>query len=396
MPATYEYYRQVFRDTPMPFAFVDLDRLGANADQIARRARSKRVRLGTKGVRCAALLRSILRHSPQFAGLMCFSAAEAVFLSRKGFDDLLLAYPVWQRAQLEAVCDEVRGAKKIVVTFDSAAQLERLDAIAAARGARLPVCLDLDVASRFPFLHFGAHWSEISTRRQIESICRELDRRKQVKLVGLLGYEAQIAGLPDEVDGEFLRNRVVRLLKSVSAREVRRTRAIAVETLGRAGHRLELVNGGGTGSLDSNALDQSVTEVTAGSGFYAPGYFDHYRGFRHLPAAGYAVEITRKASSGRMVCHGGGYNASGVANALKEPVPWLPEGVELTRHEGAGEVQTPIRYRGEERLELGDPIFFRHAKAGELCERVNVLHLVSAGRIVERAATYRGEGMCFL
>ena len=396
MQRTYDYYRRVFRDTPMPFAFVDLDLLRENAGEIVRRAAGKRIRLGTKGIRCAALLRELLEERPQFKGLMCYSAAEAAFLSRKGFDDLLVAYPVWQRGQLESLCEESRRGKKIVVVFDSAAQLERYDAIAGETGARLPVCLDLDVASRFPFLHFGARWSQIRRPRQIEEICRRLAALKNVALVGLLGYEAQIAGLVDQVKGQFLMNRLVRLLKSISARKVRQTRAAAVRALGELGQRLELVNGGGTGSLDSTAQDEVVTEVTAGSGFFAPGYFDHYRDFRHRPAAGYAVEITRVSGRGRMVCHGGGYNASGIANALKQPVPWLPHGVELTRHEGAGEVQTPIRYRGDERIGLGDPVFFRHAKAGELCERVNTLHLVSEGRIVQEVPTYRGEGMCFL
>ncbi len=45
---------------------------------------------------------------------------------------------------------------------------------------------------------------------------------------------------------------------------------------------------------------------------------------------------------------------------------------------------------------LGDRVWFRHAKAGELCERVNELHLVRGGAVVDVVPTYRGEGRAFL
>jgi D-serine deaminase-like pyridoxal phosphate-dependent protein len=64
--------------------------------------------------------------------------------------------------------------------------------------------------------------------------------------------------------------------------------------------------------------------------------------------------------------------------------------------EGAGEVQTPLKGESAARLAIGDRVWFRHAKAGELCERVNTLHLVAGDRIVEAVPTYRGEGRAFL
>jgi len=41
-------------------------------------------------------------------------------------------------------------------------------------------------------------------------------------------------------------------------------------------------------------------------------------------------------------------------------------------------------------------VYFRHAKAGELCERFASLHLLEGERILEQAPTYRGEGQSFL
>jgi D-serine deaminase-like pyridoxal phosphate-dependent protein len=51
---------------------------------------------------------------------------------------------------------------------------------------------------------------------------------------------------------------------------------------------------------------------------------------------------------------------------------------------------------GARGLALGDRVWFRHAKAGELCERFATLHLVRGGEIADEVPTYRGEGQTFL
>jgi D-serine deaminase-like pyridoxal phosphate-dependent protein len=153
------------------------------------------------------------------------------------------------------------------------------------------------------------------------------------------------------------------------------------------------VNGGGTGSLETTSADPSVTEVSAGSGLFSPSLFDGYRAFRHEPALLFALPITRRPSAGIATCFGGGYIASGSGGADRLPVPWLPEGCALLPYEGAGEVQTPITLARD--LPIGAPIFFRHAKAGEICERFERVLLVEGDRITGEAPTYRGEGHAF-
>jgi D-serine deaminase-like pyridoxal phosphate-dependent protein len=148
--------------------------------------------------------------------------------------------------------------------------------------------------------------------------------------------------------------------------------------------------------MASTREEAAVTEITVGSGFYSPGLFDNYVGFRYQPAAGYAIEIVRRPARALYTCLGGGYVASGALGLEKLPVPYLPQGAHLLPLEGAGEVQTPIRYEGSVPLSLGDPIFLRHAKAGELCEHFTHLLLVSNAAIVDEVATYRGDGQRFL
>ena len=157
------------------------------------------------------------------------------------------------------------------------------------------------------------------------------------------------------------------------------------------------MNGGGTGSLDTTTRATGVTESTAGSAFLKPHLFDYYSNahVRALePAAFFALEVTRRPAPDIVTCLGGGYVASGPPGIDKVPRPWLPRGLELLGAEMCGEVQTPLS--GGASLALGDPVIFRHAKAGELAERFDRYLLVQDGRVAREVATYRGEGRCFL
>ena len=106
--------------------------------------------------------------------------------------------------------------------------------------------------------------------------------------------------------------------------------------------------------------------------------------------------MVRRPGPGVVTALGGGYLASGPADAARLPSPWLPPGLELDPEEGAGEVQTPLLGAAAAGLAIGDRAYLRHAKAGELCERFDRLHLVEGDRIVDVVPTYRGEGKTFL
>jgi D-serine deaminase-like pyridoxal phosphate-dependent protein len=184
-------------------------------------------------------------------------------------------------------------------------------------------------------------------------------------------------------------------MKRLSTRDVAERRAAVVDAIS-AISELEFVNGGGTGSITTTVAEPTVTEVAAGSGFYAPMLFQYYRSLTLAPAAGYVLPVARKPADEVATALGGGYVASGAPRPDRQPVPVWPAGLKLDPLEGAGEAQTPLRGPAATALRPGDRVYLRHAKAGELCERFNVLHLVEAGRIIDEVPTYRGEGKCFL
>jgi D-serine deaminase-like pyridoxal phosphate-dependent protein len=391
-----------------PFALVDLDALWANAGDLVRRAAAKPIRLASKSVRCRALQERVLARAG-FAGTLAFTLPEALWLADHGAEDLVVAYPTADRRALRALAELTaeRPQSRVSVMVDSIEQLDLIDRALDRAGARgetpLRVCIDIDagwwvLGGR---VRVGAKRSPVHTPAQAAALARAILARDGLRLVGIMSYEAQIAGLGDTPPGRPLRARAIRALQRRSARElaVRRGAAVAAvqDVLGKASAApLELVNGGGTGSLETTAAEATVTEVTAGSGLYGPTLFDAYRAFTPRPAALFALPVVRRPGPGVVTALGGGYLASGPADRARLPRPHLPAGLRLDRQEGAGEVQTPLLGAAADGLVLGDCVYLRHAKAGELCERFASLYLLEGERIVEEAPTYRGEGQCFL
>ncbi len=394
---TYTYYKNIFADMPLPLAYIDRDLLDKNiTTTIARNGTSKTIRVASKSVRCVEMLQYILKSNPTFKGLMTYSASEALFLSQKGFDDLLMGYPTMGKQEIDALCQVIKKGKKIVFMADMEAHVFLINEIAAKHGITAPICMDIDMSMDLPGLHFGVWRSSIFTPADVEKFVKTCKKYKNIELIGIMGYEAQIAGVPDAVKGQSLKNGLVRLLKKRSIQKLATFRQQAIDICQKEGINLTFVNGGGTGCLESTTQESGITETTVGSGFYAPTVFNHYANFKYEAAAGFAVQIVRQPKPHIFTCLGAGYIASGEIGKAKQPLPYLPNGAKLIDLEGAGEVMTPVVYNGNEAITVGDPIFFRHAKAGELCERFTHLHIISQGKIIETVPTYRGEGQCFV
>jgi D-serine deaminase-like pyridoxal phosphate-dependent protein len=398
-PQSHERYEQVFAEVEAPFAFVDLEAMWANAEAMLERAAPKPVRVASKSVRCRALLEAILGRDERFRGLMTYTLPETLWLAEQGFEDLLLAYPTADEGALEALA--LRSAANPegapIVMVDCVEHLEMIQSVLGTGAAPIRVCIDVDASWWWlgGRVKVGPKRSPIHSVEDAVALAREIERRPQIELDALMAYEGQIAGVGDTPPGQRRRAAAIRFMQKRSAAELAERRAAIVAALSEF-VELEIVNGGGTGSLDLTAAEEAVTEVTAGSGFYAPALFDHYSRFSLTPAAGFALPIVRKPSPGTVTALGGGYLASGAGDAARLPAPWLPTGLELDPEEGAGEVQTPLPGAAAAQLGIGDRVYLRHAKAGELCERFDTLYLVEGDAIVDQVPTYRGEGKAFL
>ncbi|QNS07252.1 amino acid deaminase/aldolase [Streptomyces xanthii] len=380
-----------------PVAIVDLDAFDANAEDLVRRAAGKPVRVASKSVRCRALLERVLAKDG-FAGVMSFTLAESVWLARSGVEDVLLAYPSADRSGFAELAHDPKLAGAVTVMVDDPAQLKLIDAARDGGREEIRVCLELDTSWRVlgGRVRIGALRSPLRTPEHLAELARAVDRRPGFRLVGLMAYEGHVAGVGDAVAGRPVRSRAIRLMQAAARKELVVRRAEVVRAVRAVVPDLEFVNGGGTGSVQHTAAEDAVTEIAAGSGLYVPRLFDNYTSFSARPAALFAQPVVRRPGVGVVTVLGGGYPASGAAGADRLPVPYLPEGLRYDAQEGPGEVQTPLLGAAADDLLIGDKVWFRHAKAGELCERFEVLHLVSGDTVTETVPTYRGEGYTFL
>lgn len=393
-----ERYDRATADLEPPLAIVDLTAFDANALALAKRAAGKPLRVASKSVRCRTLIRRVLDQSG-WHGVLAFTLPEAVWLVRSGTcDDVVVAYPTTDRAALRALGTDPELAAAITIMIDSVDHLDLVDAVLPpARRAEVRVCLDLDASWR-PLrgrVHIGVRRSPIHTVARARALAEAVADRPGFRLVGAMSYEAQIAGVGDAPSGARLRAAAIRAMQRRSYLDLLDRRSVLVAALRRIAD-LEFVNGGGTGSVAATATDPAVTEVTAGSGLYGPRLFDDYRAWQPDPAAFFACPVVRRPAEDIATVLGGGWIASGEAGASRLPVPWLPEGLALIGREGAGEVQTPLTGPAASGLRVGDRVWFRHAKAGELCEHVDELHLVDGERVIGTARSYRGEGHAFI
>jgi D-serine deaminase-like pyridoxal phosphate-dependent protein len=384
-----------------PYGVISLLALAHNAFDLLDRAAGTPIRVASKSVRVRAVIDAVLA-LPGYAGVLAYTLPEANWLATSGadgeaIDDVVVAYPTADRAALRQLATTPHLAARVTIMVDSVAQLDLVDSVLAP-GLREPirVCIELDASwqSR-AFGHIGARRSPLHSVAEARAFAETVVSRPGFTLVGMMGYEAQIAGLVNNPAGNPARGRAVQWLQKRSVAELAERRGAAVASV-REIAALEFVNGGGTGSIETTVAEDAVTEVAAGSGLFGPHLFDNYTHFHPAPAASFALSVVRKPRPELAVLLGGGWIASGPTGADRTPKLAWPPGLSLLPREMAGEVQSPVRGAAARDLEVGDRVWLRHTKAGEISEHLDEFAIVDGGAIVETVKTYRGQGKVFL
>jgi D-serine deaminase-like pyridoxal phosphate-dependent protein len=379
---------------PTPVFVVDLDAFDANADDLVRRAHGKPIRVASKSLRVPALIERALAHDGM-AGVLGYTLREALWLHEQGIcDDIVVAYPTVDRAALADLVDSPEAAAAITLMVDSVAHLDVVDSVRFAADVEVRIALDVDAGLQIGGRHVGPKRSPLLDAADVLALAREIDRRPGFRLVGAMTYEGQVAGLQDVVPTARARSAVLRRVKALSVAQLAGRRRQIADALATVAD-LEFWNGGGSGSVESTASDPVVTEIAAGSGLLVPTLFDHYRSFAPRPASYFGLPVTRKPTAEMATVHGGGLIASGPIGPDRLPTPWAPAGLHLTGLEGAGEVQTPLTGPAAAKLEIGDLVWFRHGKSGEVFEHAPAVHLLTGDSFEASVPSYRGCGQSF-
>ncbi len=378
-----------------PFGAINIPALAHNAHDMLRRAHGTNIRVASKSVRVRGVIDAVLA-LPGYSGVLAYTLAEALWLAET-IEDVVVGYPSADRDAFTALAGSPQLAARVTVMVDDTSQLDLIDAVAGpGKREAIRICIDLDASWKSRAIGYtGVHRSPVRTAEQATALARAIAVRPGFRLVGIMSYEAQIAGVANRPPGRPTRGRLLDWMQRSSFAELLERRGAVVAAV-REIADLEFVNGGGTGSLERTASDPSVTEIAAGSGLFGPHLFDGYSHFSPAPAAAFALSVVRKPRPDIATLHGGGWIASGPPAADRMPQPAWPEGLTFTAREGAGEVQSPVTGPAAAALNVGDRVWLRHTKAGELSEHLNEFAMVHGDRIVETMKTYRGEGKAFL
>lgn len=383
------------RHLDAPVGAIHLGALRHNAADMVRRAAGTPIRIASKSVRVRSVIEALLAR-PGYHGVLAYTLAEALWLADT-VDDLVVGYPTAERGSIRRLATDPDLAGRITLMVDAPAQLDLVDdVLPPGRREELRVCLELDASWRAPVLgHLGVRRSPVHEPSDAGALAAYIAARAGFRLVGVMSYEAQIAGLTNRPPGKPLDGAVNRWMQSRSMPELVERRARAVAAV-REHADLEFVNGGGTGSLEATAADPSITEIAAGSGLFGGHLFDGYAHFTPAPAAAFALDVVRSPSPDHATILGGGWIASGPPAADRVPRIVWPEGLTMLARESAGEVQTPVTGAAARALRAGDRVWFRHTKSGELSEHLNEYAVVDGDAVADTVPTYRGEGKAFL
>lgn len=398
----YEKYKKIFKGYRYPLAFVDLDKFDDNIAYVAATQKNtgKTIRIASKSIRCLDLIKRVLTKGKNaYQGILSFTMEEAGYLIDNGLDDIIVAYPSIQPSDIDIFIKKTKQGANLSLVVDCLEHLKVLSEAAVREGIVLNTCLDIDMSYK-PFgnaTHIGVRRSPVHSLDQAVFLAKASQKLTGIRITSVMGYEAQIASVNDDYPGKSIKNTVLKFVKNRSVKELTKRRGKIINALQSLGLNLKVVNGGGSGSLVSTGMDKSVTEVTAGSAFFSPALFRYFNEVKFKPAAFFGLQVTRVPSKGIITCQGGGYVASGDVSTSRLPWPVMPGGLKYLTMEGAGEVQTPLIMPAHApEMNLTDPVFFQHAKAGELCERFNTLYLVQNHEVIKSVPTFRGEGNAFL
>jgi hypothetical protein len=301
-------------------ASIDVDALRHNALDLVVRSSGVPIRVASKSIRVREVLDATLA-LPGYRGILAFTLPEALWLA-EDHDDIVLGYPSVDRAALAALAADEEKAARITLMVDDLAQLDLVDAVAAPGSrAEIRVAIDADASWRSPMLgHIGVRRSPVHEVGEVAGLARRIAARPGFRLVGLMMYEAQIAGQPDDTGSG---DAVIRWMQRRSGQELLDRRGAIVEAL-RQITPLEFVNGEGRGRWSPRR--PTARSPTAGSGLLAGHLFDLFRAFDPAPAAAFALEVVRKPVPDIATVLGGGWIASGPPVASRQPLPTWPAG----------------------------------------------------------------------
>lgn len=281
-------------DTPVPL--LDLDAFQRNATSISRvltenglgwRPHSKAhksPRLAHLQMRCGAV------------GVTCAKVGEAEVMVAGGIREVLVATPIGLRRKWDRVAALQHDAN-VIVCVDDAAQIRLASAAATASRVTIPLLIEVDIGMR--------RTGVLSGKAAVE-LAECISEASGLRLVGVMGYEGHLLTVWPQHDKDARCAEAIAILID------------AADQLRLAGHTIDIVSSGGTGSFESSVHIQGLTESQAGGGCLMDRFYAEECHVELEHALTLIATIVSVQADGRVVMDAG---TKALANASGMPLP---------------------------------------------------------------------------
>jgi D-serine deaminase-like pyridoxal phosphate-dependent protein len=348
-------------EVPTPAAIVDLPALERNVARMAAQTRGpSRLRPHFKTHKSIELARRQLA-----AGAIGITAAtvwEALALAESGTPDVLIANEVIGTAKVAAAAAAARSCR-LTVAVDDMRGVRELARAAVDGGVTIGALIDVDI---------GMGRCGVRSDGQAFELADEIARLQGLELRGVMGYEGHCVFEADP------------RARAAAARAATDRLLNVAELLRRAGHSVEVVSSGGTGTAAMTGSDPRVTEIQAGSYVFMDTAYERVVPEFEVALTILATVLSRHGETAVLDC-----GVKTIAASLG--LPRLRDGEGTARY--VAEEHLVLDVPSPSHIQVGDRI---HVISGHCCETVNLhdrLFAVRDDRVVETWTTMgRGPG----
>jgi len=230
-----------------PALLVDLDVMQANIAHIAETCRRYRVnwRPHIKGQKTMGVIRAELAAGA--IGVTCAKLGEAEAMADGGIRNILIANQIVGPIKIRRLLDLMERAEPIVAV-DGLANVDELAKAAASRGSTIGVVIEVDIGMKRAGLAPGG---------RVVALADAIAQRPGIALRGVVGWESQAVMIEDP---ERKRQVVADAIALLTA---------SADACRRAGHPVEIVSCGGSGTFPYCIEQPGVTEVQVGGAIFS-------------------------------------------------------------------------------------------------------------------------------
>ena len=266
-----------------PALLVDLDAIEANIARIAAECRNHGVswRPHVKGNKTVEIVRKEIGAGA--IGITCAKIGEAEVMADAGVRSMLIANEIVGAAKIARLV-ALQDRAEVMVGVDSVANAAPIAAAAERAGKTVPVVIEVNV---------GMNRAGVAPGEAVVELADTVGKMKGLRLVGLMAWESHACTVEDPAEKARV---VAEALKKLTD---------SADACRKAGHRMDVISCGGSGTFPYCIRQPGVTEVQMGGAIFSDM---HYRTHYHLDfEAGLRLlaSVTSRPSPTRVILDAG-------------------------------------------------------------------------------------------